>query len=157
MNESAKRGILSFAMRIVQYITTDLIPAEPRIPVDRGAYRAGWQYKKTSKGAEIYNNAPHAMIVEYGVRPENVKPGPAMREALKNWLMRKGIVQDEKEAVAVAWAIAMKMKKTGIFNTPAQGGKPGGGLRILERAMRKVDPWLVEEIAREIERGKTKK
>lgn len=156
VQEGAKAGLLSFAMRLVQHITTDLIPSYPRPPVDQGAYRAGWQYKKIDKGARIYNTSPIAAIVEYGVRPENVKAGRAMREALAKWILRKGLAADEKEATQMSFAIAMKMKTTGIFFSTSQGAQSGGGLRILERALEKTNPWLREEIGKEIERKKKK-
>jgi hypothetical protein len=154
----AVRGLQSTAMRMHSFILTVLIPKEPRIPVDRGIYRAGWRFKPEKKGAMVYNVAPHAAHVEWGVPAENVKAGKKMIEALTAWVIRKRIVKAkgrspaakasaEAEARQVAFAIAQSMKKKGIFN----GGK---GLRILARASEKIPMWAREEIALELKRMK---
>ncbi len=143
-------------MRVLQHITTVVIPAEPRQPVDRGAYRAAWKVKKEPDGATITNTLPYAAVIEYGARAENIKIGRAMIDALAAWVLRKGLVgkggrgkaakaSAQKEAVGMAWAIAKKMKKRGIYN----GGK---GLRVLEKAMTIVKTAFADELKREIER-----
>lgn len=144
----AKRAVLSAAMRVVQRITTDIIPALPRPPVDRGAYRAGWHARALPKGAEISNSMPYASVIEYGARPEHIKIGRAMIEALTGWVKRKGIVKGrgkdaDAEATSMAWAIAIAMKKKGIYN----GGK---GLRVLEKALKHLPRILKEEFKREM-------
>jgi hypothetical protein len=142
---AAKRALLGAAERVVQHITTDVIPSEPVPPVDRGAYRAGWRARKIPGGAEIVNTLPYAAIIEYGARAGNIKVGWKMITALTGWVKRKGIARD-KRPEAVAWAIAQSMRKKGIYN----GGK---GLRILGKALKKLRGFLAEEIKRELKKG----
>lgn len=142
---AAMRGLYSAAIRTVQHIQTSVIPAEPRVPVDRGIYRAGWRAEHIPEGALVVNRVPHAIFIEYGVRAANVKPGRAMIDALAEWVRRKGIEKSGTGARQVAFAIAMSMKKKGIFNG-------GNGLRILEKAARRIPRFISEEIGREIEK-----
>jgi hypothetical protein len=145
INKAAKRAVLSTAMRVVQKITTVTIPAEPRPPIDRRAYAAGWVAKPTADGAMIQNTVPYASVIEYGARSENIKIGKLMLDALEGWVRRKGIGKGEMEPRQVAWAIAISMTKRGIFN----GGK---GLRILEKALNGIEALFAEELKREIGR-----
>lgn len=160
LRAAAVRGLFSTALRLQQYITTDLIPREPRIPVDRGVYRAGWRAKPLPDGALLYNPVPHAPIVEWGARAESIKVGRKMIDALAEWVRRKGIADTtrptrtgrtrkvkvtEKEARRIAWAIALSMKKRGIFN----GGQ---GLRILERANKRAREFAMQEVTAELEK-----
>lgn len=145
--EGAERAILSTALKVVQNITTAIIPAFPRPPVDRGAYRAGWRAKPIARGAEIVNTLPHASIIEYGARAQNVKIGKAMIDALAAWVRRKGIVrgrgkQSKLDALQVAWAIARAMQKKGIYGPR--------GLRVLEKALKGVPSILNDEFKREM-------
>lgn len=153
-----QRVAIATANRMRNHIVTVLIPGETRVPVDRGIFRAGWQARAAPDGAVVYNAAPHAAFVEYGVQAQNVKPGRAMIDALAAWVIRKRIVNkkggspaakagQEAEARQVAWAIAMSMQSKGIFNR-------GKGLRFLERATKMVPKWVSEEIAREVARMK---
>lgn len=143
VEKAARAGVVSAGARIVAHIVNELIPSEPRVPVDRGAYRAGWRSEPTPEGVEIYNVAPHAPFIEYGVRSQNVKIGRQMLEDLARWVVRKGI-GTSAEAPSIAFAIAKSMQKRGIFNE-------GKGLRILERAMKLSGEFLIEEIADAIE------
>lgn len=145
IDKIARRAILSTAHRVVQKITTVTIPAEPRPPIDRRVYAAGWGAKPTSDGAMIQNTVPHAGIIEDGARAENIKVGRAMIDALEAWVKRKGIGKGEMTPRQVAWAVAMSMKKRGIFN----GGK---GLKILAKAVKGLEVIFAEELKREIER-----
>jgi Bacteriophage HK97-gp10, putative tail-component len=152
----AKRAILATANRVVQHITTQIIPNTSPQPVDRGAFRAGWKAKKDPDGAEVRNTLPYASIIEYGARAENIKIGRKMIEALAAWVRRKGIGGSKtasgrvrrpsvEEATSIAWAIAKTMQKKGIFN----GGK---GLRVLERALVIVQNAFAQELKTELER-----
>lgn len=157
LEKVAVRGVQSAAMRMHTFILTVLIPQEPRIPVDRGIYIAGWRFKPEKNGAQVYNVAPHAAHVEYGVPGANVKPGKVMLAALTEWVLRKQIVPKGKGAAGkaaaqvkareTASAIMWALKKKGIFN----GGK---GLRILERATDKIPMFVSEEIRLEMQRMK---
>lgn len=142
----ARAGMVSACARIVSDIVSRIIPSEPRIPVDRGVYRAGWQFEVTEEGADVYNATPQAPIIEWGARAENIKIGKTMIDALAEWVVRKGIAS-RAEARSVAWAIAKSMQKKGIFNAN------GKGLRILEKALVNAPMFIEEEVAREIGRA----
>jgi hypothetical protein len=157
LKERAAAGLQAAAMRVVEDIHA-LIEKEPRPPVDRGAYRAAWKVKNLENGAEIRNTLPYASIIEFGARAENIKIGREMINALTAWVQRKGLagkrprksdvggrISYEVEARNIAWAIAMSMKRTGIYN----GGK---GLHILERALENVGTYIEEEVRKEIKR-----
>jgi hypothetical protein len=159
IDAAAERAVLSLALRIVQRIVTHEIPVQHPEPVDRGAYRAGWRAKNIAGGAEVRNTLPYAAVIEWGARAENVKIGRLMIIALSGWVVRKGLIppQEGKNAAVrrgrvqiaatkMAWAIAMAMKKRGIFN------RDGKGLRILEKAMKRADDFFEEELLREIDR-----
>ena len=147
--EAARKGLRLAASRGLQKLVTGIIPSRSPQPVDRGVYRAGWRVEQVDEDTvAILNPEAHAVFIEYGVRAENVKVGPALIAALKEWSLRKGFASDEKEAIGMAWAIANNMKKRGIFNR-----RSGNGLRILEELVDKhIHKFLKEEIAREIKR-----
>lgn len=157
VNAGARRGALSAAMRCVNLITTQLIPGEKQPPVFMRAYAAGWRAEPTPEGADVVNTVPYAEIIEYGARPEKIKIGRKMIDALQKWVLTKGLVgkkgrsgtslraSQEVQARNVAWAIAQNMKKVGIFNR--EGRK---GLRIGERATAQTRKFLPEEMKREI-------
>lgn len=150
------RGLLSAAQRLVGAIQNEVIPQEPRVPVDRGVYRAGWKARPNEHGAEIGNETPHAVFIEDGVRGDHVKPGREMILALTQWIKRKGIVGTAApdgstlDATQLAWAIARSMQKRGIFNR-------GVGLKIMDKAVRRyARRFIEEEVKRELERGARK-
>jgi hypothetical protein len=150
-----KRGILSAAVRAVGVIQNELIPAASPQPVDTDAYRGGWRVEETDRGADIVNDLPYASVIEYGARPENIKIGRAMIKALAEWAKRKGFVPDGvpkggdpgSEYESIAWAIAVSMKKKGIFVRDGVSG-----LRIAEKAVKRVRDFLQEEVNRELRR-----
>ena len=152
LHEAALRGLLAAALRTKAHIITSVIPQEPRVPVDRGIYRAGWQVQKLNNGAYIYNPTPHASIIEDGARAENIKIGAAMIQALIAWVKRKGLTTSKKgtsawagEAESIAWAIAKNMQKNGIFNK-------GHGLGIMRKARTAIPRFITEEVTRELKR-----
>lgn len=156
MKKAAMRGLLAAANRTVNHIVTGIIPALTRRPVNRGVYRAGWRAQPEPNGASVLNSVPHAVFIEHGVRPENVKIGRKMIEALTEWVRMKGIGgkvnqhgflvkrPSMKQAEATAWAIAKSMKRRGIFGIV--------GLGVLKKAGRKIPTFIREEVAREIVR-----
>lgn len=148
MREAALRGIWSAAARGLGIIQTQIIPARSPQPVDRGVYRAGWKWQPERDGATIYNNEPHAPIVEYGARAENIKIGSAMIRALAEWVQRKGIATDG-DPVRVAWAIARAMQRRGIFN---RGSKRGLGV-LKEFVEEHQERLVTEEVERELRRA----
>lgn len=138
---AATRGVLSAAMRTVSFIQTSVIPsAQPHMPIDRGIYRAGWQFESKEYGADVYNAVPYAPIIEDGARAENIKIGRAMIDALTDWVKRKGIGLDKKVAIGAKGIAKAKAPKPPLealvkkitkylkkaFKGGAQKG-PGGG------------------------------
>lgn len=169
MPKAAQRGLLAAANRIVA--TVRLL----QLPTDRGVARAGWRAESIPDGAVVYNNVLQATMMEGGVRPDHVKIGRAMIDALAEWVKRKGIgttngtgkkratvdfgtgkattlqvvhrrVKPSDAVIrSIAWAIAKKMQRRGIFK-PEEGG-----LRPLEKTTKQLGPAYVrEEVAREI-------
>lgn len=146
LRAAVARGLFSAALRGVQVIQTQIIPARTPQPVDRGVYRAGWRAVPRPDGADIENLEPVAPLVEDGVRAANVKPGRLMIRALASWVVRKRLASAE-EAEGVAWAIAQTMKQRGIFGR-------GQGLGILrELVTQRLDRIIREEVEREIGRS----
>src|SRR5688572_14944618 len=88
--------------------------------VDRGAYKAAWEVVKLLNGYETTNTAPYAGVIERGIRP-GAKFGRAAVDAIKGWVIRKGLVgrkprkgsarlaSYEAEAESIAWAIVKKL------------------------------------------------
>jgi hypothetical protein len=173
IRKGAIDGMLSVAMRTVNVITTQIIPNEKPPPVDRAIFRAGFRVEKFDTGATVVNSVPWAVIVDQGVRGENVKIGRKMIDALAEWVLRKNIVWSpstnkltiaakpkneaqkrtrESDARHLAWAIAMSMKKNGIFNREFRG------LQISAKAAREALKFAPKEIkaqiARELAKGK---
>lgn len=147
-HQAARRGLVSAAHRMVSIIQNELIPGEPRVPVDRGIYRGAWRAKPEEYGAIVWNDSPHGPIVEDGARAENIKIGRAMIDALAEWALRKKIATDATEAQSIAWGIAQSMKRHGIFNE-------GKGLKIMARAaarLRGPNGIIVQEVTEELKR-----
>jgi hypothetical protein len=154
--DGLKRGLASAALRTLGAIQNEIIPAEDPQPVDRGAFRAGWRIETHDKGTDIVNDLPYAPVIDRGARPEAIKIGTAMIQALAEWAKRKGFSpagipkggDPEKAWESVAWAIAVNMKKSGIFQRNGVSG-----LRISEKAVKRLKEFLPEEIRREVERA----
>jgi hypothetical protein len=144
MRDAAERGLRSAGLKLVAHIQNEIIPeTKPREPVDRGAYRAGWRSTPGKGFVLVHNTLPYASIIEYGARAANIKVGRKMIEALMGWVRRKGLATGKDNVRQAAWAIAMAMRKRGIFN----GGK---GLRVLERALKSAPRFIREEVDREL-------
>lgn len=155
-------GVHRTAHRIVAHIKSEVINNQSPIPFDKGFYSAGWRVWEHELGADIYNIAPYAAVIEHGARGENVKISREMIDNLAAWVRRKGLVSNmtariharglsaifedepkeensEADSVKIAFAIAKAMQKKGIFN----GGK---GLRILEKGLDELQKFATEEI-----------
>lgn len=154
LRKAAGLALYSAAIRGVGVIQTQIIPSIVPKPVDRGLYRAGWRAVPILgvggdvAGAEIFNVEPHAPWIEGGVRASNVKVGRAMIDALTEWVKRKGLAgrgkryKGDAAARGIAFAIALKMKKQGIF-------RGGQGMHVLGTLMKGRMPSIVQaEIAR---------
>lgn len=132
--EAAMRGLKSAALRAIQIVKAELIPAAVPQPVDRGHYRAGWAMAEVpNHGVLIINAEPHAALVEHGVRAANVKPGRAMIAALAEWARRHSF----EDPLGAAWAIARAMQRRGIWG--------GRGLGIKTQMDDRLRNGIVEE------------
>lgn len=156
--EAALRGLHSAALRMQQHIVVDIIPGITPEPTARGAYKAAWRVNKLSNGAEVINTRIQAILIENGVRAENVKIGRKLIDALTEWVKLKGIGSEVRttksgqrkvtkptadEAKAIAWAIAKSMQKNGIFNK-------GRGWGVLAKASKSAPKFIREEVQREL-------
>lgn len=161
IRQGAKRGLLSLANRMVSIIVNDVIPNENPQPVDTRHYAMAWRAEPTEHGASVVNSLPYASIIEYGARGKNIKIGREMIDALAAWVIRKGLAGpssrsrsgralQQTNARNIAWAIAMAMKKRGIFNRD----DARGGLRVGEKALAKVLPFAKQEVAAEINKDR---
>jgi len=140
-----KRAAVSAADRLISIILNEIIPTEPYPPVDIGLYRASFKRVILEDSVAIMNTAPYAPMIEYGVKAENVKIGGAMLQALEEWVVRKlGVSKDE--APKTAWAVALSLKKRGIFHD-------GKGLHIMGQAFEVAPEVFQQELNREIERA----
>lgn len=164
LREAAFRGLVAAGHKTVEHIVADVIPSfGSRMPVDKGAYRAGWRVQPVKSEGEVIvqNSSPHAPFVDLGVRPGHVKIGRKLIAALTEWVQRKGlggrtvtsasgrvrqVKASKAEATSIAWAIAKSMQAKGIFG--------GTGLRILEKAEKRVPTFIKEEVERELAKVK---
>ena len=137
LRAAAMRGIMSTVMRAKRDIVSKVIPAEPRVPVDRGIFKAAWQTERLPNGGAIYNNAPHANFIEYGVPAGNVVMSNKAHKNIAEWAARKFGGLDAKKAWEVAGQILFFMKSRGIF-------KRGKGLRILEKYSEREIPRILK-------------
>jgi hypothetical protein len=158
LRQAAQRGLLGAGQKLVSHIQTDIIPNSGPMPVDRGAYKAGWRAEATEYGARVYNSVPYAGAIEDGVAAGHVAPGSAMVSAITAWVLRKGLVgrgsdrisraAANVQAAQVAWAIIMSMKKRGIF------GGEGKGLKILSKATKMLPEFIRTEVRAELAKAK---
>lgn len=159
LKKGAMRGLYSAALRMVEVIQTQTIPAAVPQPSARGIYRAGWKAGRLPDGAYYGNALPYAGIVEDGVRPGKVKVGRQMLQALEEWVKLKGFAKGG-DARRMAWAVATAMASslTVRGKTRAGGARgifKGSGLKILARSNRLAPQIIEEEVAREVERELT--
>lgn len=149
--KAAGRSLYSAGIRGVSVLQTQLIPGAVPAPVDRALYKAGWRCDPHLvgdhiAGCDIYNVEPYASIIERGARASNIKVGRAMIDALAEWAKRKRLKGAKKSARSIAWAIAMSMKKKGIFN---RNGTEG--LHLLEKLITERMPAIYQaEFEREV-------
>lgn len=148
----ASQGLLSAALKGTRVIQTKIIPSRIPKPVDRGLYRAGWSAYRRGNDAYIENTVPHAAFVEFGVRAGNVKIGMKMILALAEWVKRKRLAGDMKQAMSIAWAVAKAAQKRGFFNRGHIGADGRiGGLQILgELVERHMNDIVIEEVNRQL-------
>ncbi len=157
IEKGRRAGMLSAGMRLVGVIQNELIPqAKPHPPEDQGAYKAAWHAEPTATGADVYNDSPHAPIIEYGARAANIKVGRKLIDALSEWIVRKGLAGKGRGSIqarahadevrSFAFAIAKSMQGFGrdLFRHNLRCACPGllgdaestPGVRVVEDAGR---------------------
>lgn len=128
------RGLRSAALRGVGFVVEEIDRAEPYPAVNFGTLRQSTHWAPLSKGAQVYNDAPHFPFMEYGTRPHFPPIAP-----LVVWATRKFGV-DEMEAEGIAWAVAKKISR--------EGTAPRGFFR---KAMLRMQAIVEGEITHELE------
>lgn len=109
-----ERGLTRAALRGVAPVATDT-------PSMDGTARAGWAVRRSPHGAELYNDTPHAGILEEGSRPHMPPIMPILRWVVGKWGAdleggKKNIESLEdasKEARSVAWGVAKQIAREG--------------------------------------------
>ena len=114
--------------RVVVLVIESISPE----PTDIGTYKRTRYIEDTDEGVIIYNNSPHAAVLEGG-RRKGAKPPPV--KVIAEWVFHKGIA-DRKDARGIAFAIARSIAKKG---TP--------GKWIFKKAWKLLDPLVLEAVA----------
>lgn len=112
-DEAVRRGLFKAAL-----VGEAIVAA--KTPVDRGQLRNAWKVVPTPTGAELFNDAPHAGIVELGSRPHR----PPFRPILE-WVVRvlgtgKKSFEDYSEVEPHLFGIA----KAIVRKIEAEGTRP---------------------------------
>lgn len=88
-----------------------------RTPVDTGLLKASWRDSgvRIEPGgglmAELWNDAPHAGIVEEGARPHSVSA--AGRQAIYEWARRHFPGAGDRAWKSITWAICKRLRERG--------------------------------------------
>lgn len=85
---------------IIRAVSARMVPR----PRATGACEKGWTYRRSSKGAVVFNPVKHASFVEGGRRPG--RPPPV--SAIAAWMRAKGMTEDLGRAFAIARAIGRR-------------------------------------------------
>ena len=105
------RGVRSAGRRLQTFVVEALDepgPFSAHPPNDTGELKRSIKYQPIEDGAVIFADAPHAPFIEYGTRPHF----PPL-EPLKEWALRKGLADNDDEAMAVALSVARKIAHHG--------------------------------------------
>lgn len=141
-----ERGAVSGAARCIPILHRSTETAPPANPsgkgsggaFDTGRYKASWRSRPISSGAQVFNDAPHAAIVEEGRRPGARMPPAGVVEA---WARRRLGVSKE-EAARVDFLIRRAIKRRGLR-----------ARRVLQSSLPKMTQAVLDEILRELERA----
>lgn len=89
-----------------------VVAAKEKGKVDLGQYINSFHVRKLADGTVVlYNDSPHAGIIELGARPHPVSLEG--QEAIRGWVRRKLDVDDEKEVERITQAIVRKLERYG--------------------------------------------
>ena len=107
-----------------------------RSPVDQGVYKNSWQVRSMGAiGALLFNDAPHAGIIEQGARPHAVSREGI--EAIKAWAKRKLVLTGPAKAPRLKM-FGLKIKRP--RRSPGAGSAKSGKWALQD--------WADEEATR---------
>lgn len=110
LGDDAEAGIIralqSTALRF-EGIVADTIEREG--VVNTGELKRSLETTRMNNGAIVSVDAPHAPFMEFGTRPHFPPIAP-----LTDWVLQKGMADDEEEAKGIAYRIAQSIAKNGI-------------------------------------------
>lgn len=134
--DRVRRGLLAAAL-IGEGIVANATP------VDRGEARNAWTVVPTPSGADLFNDAPHAGILELGSRPHRPPLEPILRWVVRKFGTGKRSFEDWSEVEPRLFGIAMAI----VRNIEAHGTKPHFMVRnnlgkLTRIAKREVDRML---------------
>ena len=117
-----------------------------KTPVDRGQARNAWKVVPTHDGAELFNDAPHAGILELGSRPHHPPFRPILEWVVRKMGTGKKSFVDYSEVEPHLFAIA----KSIVRKIAAEGTRPHYMVRdslpkLTEIVKREVDKALAAE------------
>lgn len=129
--QALELGARAAALKLVAYLVniTDQLGI-----TDRGVYKAGFR----ADGSTVYNDAPHAGIVELGARPHPVSEEG--QKAIRSWVIRK-LGADEADADNITFLICRKIAEDG--QAPRY---------VMRDALEKAHEFYKEEVNRIFER-----
>lgn len=109
MELAAKQGLLQAAHRLAFFYKEEIQTALPHPAVDTGGLLNSVQVETESNSYYVEANAPHAAPINNGTRPFWPPEEP-----IRNWVLRKGIAEDEDEVDDIVFAIRAKFSREGM-------------------------------------------
>ena len=114
LEQAALRGLRSAGERMVGVVVEEINKPNPaegvqHAAVDTGELQRSVKSTGTSDGALVSVDAPHAPYMEFGTRPHFPPPEP-----IAEWAYRKGLADDEEEAMRIALAICRTIARWGM-------------------------------------------
>lgn len=141
---AARRGAIRAGMRAVstlQRATSAAAPANPQQvgvggAVNTGYYKRAWKTLGTPDGADVFNTAVYAGVIEHGREPGRGVP----LTPLTNWAQRR-LGLSREEAKRVAYVISRRIKKRGLV-----------ARNVMEDSLPTIEADFEHEVKRELDR-----
>lgn len=142
--KAARRGAIRGAMRGVSTLhraTGQAPPANPQQvgqggAVNTGRYKRSWKTQAVPDGADIFNVAPYAGVIEHG----RAKGFNMPLKPIANWAQRR-LGLSKQDAQKVAFVIARRIKKRGLLPR-----------KVLASSMPTIEADFLTEVRKELER-----
>jgi len=146
--EAMERGAVSGAARCIPLLHTATDTAPPANPSGKGSggafssgkYKSMWRSRPIRGGAQVFNDASYAAVIEEGRRP-GAKGPPFTPDVIAGWAQRR-LGLSAKEAKNAAFAIRRAIKVRGLR-----------ARKVLTTSIPKMTDVVLEEIVRELERA----